>query len=128
GVPEVLERQGHVLAEPQHLEVILRLAPEELLAGRLPHLRLGVHENAGLRAVLAGEPAAGGVLDVAIAVELGGVLAEVPDVAVAVLRVVVGRPLLEAAAKVEAVRGDGPAGRGDRAGWGGHPPPLARPA
>jgi hypothetical protein len=40
---------------------------------------------------------------VSLLVELGGVLAEVPDVAVCILGVVIERPLLEVTGQVEAV-------------------------
>ena len=83
--------------------MILGLALQVLLLGRLADARVRVHEDPGLRAVDAGVPGAFPRLHPAVGVELGGVLAEVPDVAVSVLRVVVARPLLELAAEVEQV-------------------------
>src|SRR4029450_2656025 len=59
---------------------------------------------------------------VPLLVELGSVLAEVPDVAARVLGVVVERPLLEVAGQVEAVRGHAAGrapGRGRLRGGGG---------
>src|SRR5215467_9263702 len=59
--------------------------------------------DAGFSPVDACFPGALGARDVAVSIELGSVLAEVPDVAVRVLAVPVGRALLEPAPHVEAI-------------------------
>src|SRR5215212_81855 len=78
-------RGGCVAVED--LEVILGVSLVELLARRQSHPRMAREEDAGAGAVAAGLPGALARDHVAVAVELLGVLAEVPDVAVVILRV-----------------------------------------
>ena len=61
--------------------MVFGLALVVLLQVRLSDARVGGHVDAGLGAANAGSPGAGGVGDVALLVEFGGVLAEVPDIA-----------------------------------------------
>ena len=77
-----------------------------LLAESAPDLRVGLHEHAGLRAVHTGPEAPLRVRQVALIVELDGVLAEVPHVPVVVLRVVVERPLGELPVEEEPIEDD----------------------
>src|SRR3954452_8924790 len=72
-------RVGDAAEDPDHLEVILRLALVVLLPPRLADAWMGGHVDAGLRAVDAGHPGARRAPDVAARVELCGLLAEVPD-------------------------------------------------
>ena len=65
------------------------------------------HEDARLGAVHAREPRALTGRDLSVRVQLGGGLAEVPDVPGLVLRVPVGGALLEPPAQVEPVRDGG---------------------
>src|SRR5512133_798524 len=85
------------------LEHVLGLALVPLLAEPATELGVGLHEHAGLGAVDPGVPGALGVDDPAVAVEGGGVLAAVPDVAAAVLGVVVAGPLLQDVVQVQPV-------------------------
>src|SRR3954464_12464184 len=119
-------RHAHRAVQLQDLEVVLSLALQELLPGGLPDLRLGVHEDAWFRAVDASGPAALGCLDLAVLVQLRRLLAVQPDVAVVVLRVPVGRALLEAAPQIELVVDRGATRTVDRARAVRHPHDLAR--
>src|SRR5437867_505830 len=76
-------------------EVILRVALVELLTVRLPDRRASWHEDPRPGAVGAGPPRALRARHATLLVELGRVLADVPDVSEPVLRVPVGRPLAE---------------------------------
>src|SRR5439155_19390081 len=93
-----------------HPELILGLAAVELLAERLAHPRVGGHEDPRPRPVDARLPRAGARLHPALGVVLHRLLAEVPDVALAILRVPVVRGLLELAVEPRAVEDHG---RGD---------------
>src|SRR4051794_22346899 len=86
--------------------MVFGLALVELLPPRLADPRVRRHVDAGSRAVDARDPRAGGASDPAVLVELGGVLAEVPDVAARVLAIPVRSPLLEPAAQVQPVVDD----------------------
>ena len=92
--------------QAQHPEVVLGLALVELLLCGAADPRPREHEDAGPRAVDAGPPRPFGVRHVSALVELGGVLAEVPDVALLVLAVPLGRALAEMAAQIEPVLDD----------------------
>src|SRR4029078_7661182 len=92
--------------ELRDVKVFLRFAFEVFLACRLARPRVREHEDPGFCPVAPGEPAAARVLDVPLPVELGGVLAEVPDAALRILRVVVAGSLLEPAMEVKAVGHD----------------------
>src|SRR6185312_16964623 len=87
----------------QHREVVFGMTLVELLAERLSYPRVGRHENAGVRAVDAVEPASLAARDVPGLGQLGRVLTEVPDVAVDVLRVPVLRSFGEMSHRIEAV-------------------------
>src|SRR4051812_34331357 len=78
---------GDIRARAEHLEVVLGMTLVELLPGRLPDARIAREENAGPRAVPTGLEGALAAGHVTVTVELPGVLAEVPDVSVAILRV-----------------------------------------
>src|SRR6478736_6664303 len=95
--------------EADDLEVVFRVALEVLLLSGLADVRVPRHEDAGLPAVDACHPGALGTRDVSLCVELGGVLAEVPDVAARILAVPVDRALRQVVAEVEAIM-DGDAG------------------
>ena len=82
----------------EDLEVVLRLALEELLAEALAGLRMGGHEDPRLGAVPACEPRAARVGQVAVAVKRLGRLAEVDHVATLVLGVPIRRLLGQLAA------------------------------
>src|SRR5207302_2134516 len=84
-------------------EVVLRVALVELLERGLAEAWMAREVDPRRGAVDAGRPGAFGALDVPVRVELGRVLAEVPDVAVRVLCVPVGGALLEPAKEVEPV-------------------------
>src|SRR5205085_6479336 len=99
-------RRLDVRAQAEDFEVILGLVLVVLLATGLAHLRMRRHVDPGFRAVATGLPRALPARDMPVRVELGGILAEVPDVAGLVLRVPVARSLLEAAAEVQAVADD----------------------
>jgi len=86
-----------------HLEHVLGLALIPLLAEPATDLRVGLHEDPRLSAVDSGVPAALGADDPAATVQLGGVLAEVPDVATTVLGVVVAGPLGQDVVQIEPV-------------------------
>src|SRR3954454_13746327 len=108
-------RQQGVLAEAaDHLEVVLRLALVVLLAARVADLRVGGHEDAGAGAVDVRLPRPGRAGHMTVAIELGRLLAEVPDVATAILAVPIGRTFLQPAAKVEPIMDDHAGGAGDR--------------
>ena len=92
-----------VLNRPSDPEVILGVALVELLPVRLPHLRERGHEDARHSAVNASSPRALRACDSPLRVELGRLLAEVPDVAPVVLRVPVRCPLCEPTGEVKAV-------------------------
>src|SRR6185436_16263789 len=106
-------------------EAVLGVAREELLPAALPDVRVGGHEDAGDRAFAACLPAALGGLDAAVAPELGGRLAEVPDVAVPVLGVPVLGSLLEPPAQEEPVADHGAANAFDRLRLRGDPEDVA---
>src|SRR5215510_6699929 len=89
--------------ELEYLEVVLGMPLEELLTKALPHARIRRHEYSWSRAVLSGLPAAFGAGDAAVGVELRGRFAEVPDVAVPILRIPVGGPLGEPSLLVQVV-------------------------
>src|SRR5207302_4895797 len=97
------DRRG---AHADDTEVILGLSLEVFLPPGLPDVRLWGEVDPRLRAVSARAPGALPVPHRAVPGELGRVLAEVPDVPGAVLRVVVARPLLEPAGLVEPVGDD----------------------
>src|SRR5215217_954338 len=84
-----------------HLEYVLGLALIPLLAEPATDLRVGLHEDPWLSAVDSGVPGALGADDLAVTVEFGGVLAEVPDVAATVLGVVVAGPLGQDVVQIE---------------------------
>ena len=87
--------------------MILGLSVVVLLAERLTDFGVGGHEDPGLRPVDPRLPGALGGRDTPLAVELGGRLADVPDVALRVLCIPVGRALGEAPLYVEQVPNDG---------------------
>src|SRR5438067_295977 len=89
--------------QAQHLELVLGLPLQVLLAVALPHPRVRRHEDARARAVDARVPGALPARDAPATVELGGVLAVVPDVPARVLYVVVVRALTEVTGRVDAV-------------------------
>ena len=95
--------RAHGVEQADHLEVILGVALVVLLAARLSDARLCRHVDARLRAGDTRRPRALRARDVAVRVELGGPLAEVPDVAVRVLAVPVGGALLEVPVEIEEV-------------------------
>ena len=89
---EVAERDADRLVEAEHLRPVLGLARVVLLPVGHADLRLGGEQDARQRSVdarLPGARVAGGLA----VLELGRVLAEVPEVAVVVLRVPVERVL-----------------------------------
>ena len=90
----------------EHLEMVLGVAPPVLLEAFLADARVGRHQNPGARALHARPPRALAARHLAALVELGGVLAEVPDVALRVLGVPVVRLLLEVAVEPQAVVDD----------------------
>ena len=83
--------------------MVLRVPLVELLPSGLPDLWMRGHEDARAGAVAARLPRAFGARDASLLVELCGRLSEVPDVAALVLRVPVGRALVERPAQVELV-------------------------
>src|SRR5439155_14772 len=95
---------------PPGLEEDIRFCARESVLDVLPPEPAGHrarrHVDARLGAVAAGLPRAFGRRDAAADVELRRGLAEVPDVAAAVLRVPVGRSLLELAGQEEPVPHD----------------------
>src|SRR5205085_11769555 len=78
-------------------------APAERLASRPADLRAREHEDPGLGALATGEPRAASALHMPLPVQLGRGLPEVPDVALRVLAVPVGRPLLEPPGEIETI-------------------------
>src|SRR5437899_2395271 len=88
-------------------ELVFCLPGAELLAGAVADLGVRRHEDARSRPTHARPPAAFPAHDLAGAVERRGVLAEVPDVALAVLGVEVGGALRQAALLEQAVADDG---------------------
>src|SRR5207253_7441752 len=76
------------------------------LLRRATDLRPGEHEDARPCTLDAGAPGAVGVRHVSALVELGGVLAEVPDVALHVLAEPLGSAFAEVAAQVQPVLDD----------------------
>src|SRR4030095_7244511 len=105
-VPDGAVGNGDPGRPADHLEDILGLAPVPLLAEPAFELGVCLHEHPRLGAVDPGVPGPLGLDDVAVAVEDGGVLAEVPDVAATVLGVVVAGPLLEDVVQVQPVLDD----------------------
>src|SRR4030095_11911003 len=103
GVPERAVGDRDRRRAVDHLEHVLGLAPVPLLAELAAELGVGLHEHPRLGPVNAGVPGALGVDHLAVAVQGGGVLAEVPDVAAAVLGVVGAGSLLQHVAQVAAV-------------------------
>src|SRR3954447_25856115 len=99
--------RADAVAQAEDLEVVLGVALVDLLLEAHADLGMRRHEDPGLRAVDAGLPAARAALDLAVLLQRGGRLAQVPDVPVGVLRVPVRRALLEAAVDVYAVVDDG---------------------
>src|SRR5204862_6371950 len=85
------------------LEVVVGVPLQVLLTVDTADDGMSRHEDPRLGAVAAGRPAALAGFDAAVRVELRGRLAEVPDVALLVLRVPVGRPLLAPPVHVQAV-------------------------
>src|SRR5205807_10540794 len=94
-------RNLHRGAEADDPEVVLRVALVVLLPRRLADPRMPREVDARHRAVPAGLPRSLRALDVPVLVELRGCLSEVPDVAVPVLGVPVGRALLEPPAQIQ---------------------------
>src|SRR5581483_10148967 len=82
---------------PEHAEVILGVALPVLLEAGRTDARLGGHQDPGAGALHARLPGPFPRRHLAAAVELCSVLAEIPDVPLAVLRVPVLRPLGEPA-------------------------------
>ena len=72
----------------------------------MPDGRVGLHEDAGLRSVHAGMPGTFRADDLPLRVELLRVFAEIPDVAVLVLHVVVARPFGQPATQEQAIVDD----------------------
>src|SRR5262249_6766775 len=99
-------RSGDGREQPDDPELVLGVALVELLAARLADVRVGGHVDAGARPRGAGFPRSLGARTLAVHVELGRVLAEVPDVSVRVLAVPVGRALAKLAGEVEAIQHD----------------------
>lgn len=93
----------------QDLEAVLGLAGVVLLLSGGAGYGVGGQEDARAGAVTAGAPGALGGEHVAVGIEFGGVLAEVPDVSGGVLGVVVAGGLVKGAVGVETVLDD-PAG------------------
>jgi hypothetical protein len=89
--------------ETEDAELVLRVSLVELLPAGLSDRRMRRHVDPRLSAVAPGQPRALSAGDVPARIEFGGLLAEVPDVARAILRVPVGRALAEVAAQVEPV-------------------------
>ena len=96
-------RSGRRRVQAEHPEVVCCLPLVELLLRGLADLRVREHEEARLRAVDARLPRSARARDVPVLGELGGVLTEVPDVALLVLAVPLGRALLEVAAQIQAI-------------------------
>src|SRR5262245_8353218 len=109
GVAERAEGHGDRRGAADHREHVLGVALVPLLAEPAADLGVGLHEDTGLGAVDPGVEGPLGADDVAVAVQLGGVLAEVPDVAAAVLGVVVAGPLFQDVVQIQPV-GDHPRG------------------
>src|SRR4051794_11090547 len=82
-------------AQPEHRRLILRHALGEFLVIMVPRLRSGLHDDAGNGAVHPGLPGALRADHVAVLIELSGVFAEIPDVALDVLGIPVGGVLGE---------------------------------
>src|SRR4051794_28797959 len=107
-----LERRPFVRDQPVAVdaddpEVVLGLALVVLLAKRLSDARVRGHEDAGAGAIDARPPRSGTALHLSVAVELLGVLPQIPDIAARVLGVVVERFLGDAAAQDHPVVDDG---------------------
>src|SRR3954451_3560374 len=120
-------RNRHAGAEADHAELILRVAGVVLLEVVLADMRAGGHEDPGACAAAAGVPTSGPADDATRRVQLGGVLAEVPDGAVGVLRVVVPRALGEVAVLPGAVVDDPAAHAVDELGRARRAKPLEHP-
>jgi hypothetical protein len=121
--------EGHLglLVEAEDLARVLGLALRVLLPVGEPDLGIGRHRDSGLGAVDAGLPRPGGRDDRA-ALQLLRVLAEVPDVAVAILGVPVPRVLHDPTVGADDVVHDGRLDAEDRArpvGDRHHDPPEA---
>src|SRR3954469_4938321 len=96
-------RRSHGTEESDDLEVVFGVPFQELLWPALAEPGVAGDVHAGFGAGDSRLPGALGAGDVAMCVELGGVLAEVPDVAVGILAVPVGGALFEPTLHVEAV-------------------------
>src|SRR5262249_2004105 len=107
-------RNRHRCVEAQHAVVVLRLPGIVLLPPGLTGMRPRRHEDSGLGTVTTRAPGALPARDVACPIELGSVLAEVPDVPEVVLRVPVRRPLAELPTEIQAVVDDHARGAVDR--------------
>src|SRR5205814_171506 len=87
----------------QHAKMVLGVALVELLPARLAGVRVNRHVDPRHGTVPACLPGALCARDVAAGVELGGRLAEVPDVALPILGVPVGRALAKLPAQIEPI-------------------------
>src|SRR5437763_2300115 len=86
--------------------MVLGLTLVVLLPPALADSRVRREVDTGDRALRPGPPGSGDRPDLAVLVELRGLLSEVPDVPCGVLRVPIGRALLELAFEVEVVLDD----------------------
>src|SRR6187397_1306199 len=102
-------RHSRVRPKAQDPEVVLGMSLQVLLPEGLPDARPRGHEDTRACARDAGQPGPLAARHLPGAVELGRVLAEVPDGAARVLGVPVGRPLGEPARRVQAVADPGAA-------------------
>src|SRR4051794_4029610 len=104
----------HTRIEVEDLEVILRVSFVVLLARCLAHLRSAGEKHPGPRAVSAGSERALATGHLPMPVELSRVLAEVPDVAGAILGVPVAGDLAALTVPQDDVMDDGNAHAQDR--------------